>query len=53
MTQGRVETAEVVAFAQQSVAQMGYSYSVEGAIYSGFFMQQFGDSRTPGNMWIV
>lgn len=45
MTQGRVETAEVVAFAQQSVAQMGYSYSVEGAIYSGVFMQQFGGEQ--------
>lgn len=45
MTQGRVERGEVMAFAQQSVAQMGYSYSVGGAIYSGFFTQQFGDEQ--------
>ena len=45
ITQGRVETAEMVAFAQQSVAQMGYSYSVEGAIYSGIFTQQFADEQ--------
>jgi hypothetical protein len=45
MTQGRVETTEVVDFARQSLARLGYSYSVEGSVFSGYFAQQFADEQ--------
>ena len=45
MTQGRIETAKVVGFAQQSLVQLGYSYSVEGSLFSGYLTHQFADEQ--------
>jgi len=45
MTQGRIETAKVIGFAQQSLVQLGYSYSVEGSIFSGYLTHQFADEQ--------
>ncbi len=45
MTQGRIETAKVVGFAQQSLVQLGYSYSVEGSLFSGYWTHQFADEQ--------
>jgi Protein of unknown function (DUF3592) len=45
MTQGRIETAHVIGFARQYLVQLGYSYSVEGVIFSGFVTQQFADEQ--------
>jgi len=45
MTQGRIETAKVVGFAQQSLVHLGYSYSVEGLIFSGYWTHQFADEQ--------
>jgi len=45
LIQGRIETADIVGFARQYLARLGYSYSVEGVIFSGFFTQQFADEQ--------
>ena len=45
MTQGRVETAKVIGVAQQSLVQLGYSYTVEGSIFSGYLTHQFADEQ--------
>jgi hypothetical protein len=45
MTQGRIETANVIGFAQQSLVQLGYSYSVEGSLFSGYLTHQFADEQ--------
>ena len=45
MVQGDIESATVTAFAEQSLAQLGYSYRVEGERYSGYFSRQFADEQ--------
>ena len=45
MTQARIETAKVIGFAQQSLVQLGYSYSVEGSVFSGYLTHQFADEQ--------
>lgn len=40
MVEGDIESATVSAFAEQSLAQLGYSYRVEGERYSGHFIRQ-------------
>ena len=45
MTYGRIETAKVVGFAQQSLVQLGYSYPVEGSLFSGHLTHQFVDEQ--------
>jgi len=43
--EGRVETVAVNGFAEQSLAEIGYSYLVDGARYSGYFSRQFADQQ--------
>ena len=43
--EGKVETVEVKSFAEQSLAEIGYSYLVEGVRYSGYFSRQFADEQ--------
>ena len=43
--EGRVETVGVNTFAEQSLGEVGYWYSVEGIRYSGYFSQQFADEQ--------
>jgi hypothetical protein len=45
MTQGRIETRKVIGFAQQSLVQLGYSYSVEGSVFAGYLTHQFADEQ--------
>lgn len=45
MVQGTIESTSVTAFAEQSLAQLAYSYHVEGELYSGYFTQQFADEQ--------
>ena len=45
MVQGDIESATVTAFAEQSLAQLGYSYRGEGDRYSGYFSRQFADEQ--------
>jgi hypothetical protein len=45
MVQGDIESATVSAFAEQSLAHLGYSYRVEGERYSGYFVRQFADEQ--------
>lgn len=45
MVQGNVESTTVNAFAEQSLAQLAYSYRVDGERYSGYFTQQFADEQ--------
>lgn len=42
---GKVETVEVRSFAEQSLAEIAYSYLVEGVRYSGYFSRQFADEQ--------
>jgi|KBSMisStaDraftv2_1062788.scaffolds.fasta_scaffold00429_24 hypothetical protein len=41
IAEGRVEDCTVTTFAEQSLGELAYSYSVEGERYSGYFHQQF------------
>jgi hypothetical protein len=45
MVEGNIESATVSAFAEQSLAQLAYSYRVEGERYSGYFARQFADEQ--------
>jgi hypothetical protein len=47
--EGTVETVGVNAFAQQAIAEVGYSYSVEGKRYSGYFSRQFAQEQDGWN----
>jgi hypothetical protein len=49
IAEGRVETVGVNAFAQQAVAEIGYSYFVEGIRYSGYFSKQFAHEQDAWN----
>jgi hypothetical protein len=42
---GRIETAQVNAFGQQSFAELGYSYVVKGDRFSGYFTWNFADEQ--------
>ena len=44
-TDGTIETANVKVFGEQALAELGYSYLVEGTRYSGYYSQQFGDQQ--------
>ena len=48
-TEGRIETVDVKAFGEQALAELGYSYLVEGNRYSGYYSQQFGDEQFAWN----
>ncbi len=43
--EGKVETVEVKSFAEQSLAEIAYSYLVKGVRYSGYFSLQFADEQ--------
>ena len=45
ITEGRIEDGKVTAFAEQSLGELSYWYSVEGERYSGYFHQQFADEQ--------
>jgi hypothetical protein len=45
MVEGDIESATVSAFAEQSLAQLGYSNRVEGERYSGYLTRQFADEQ--------
>ena len=45
VTDGRIETVGVKEFGQQALGELGYSYSVAGDRYSGYFSWQFGDEQ--------
>lgn len=45
IVQGNIESATVSSFAEQSLAQLAYSYRVEGELYSGYFTRQFADEQ--------
>jgi len=42
---GKVETVRVKTFAEQSLAEIGYSYLVEGERYAGYFARQFAEGQ--------
>ncbi len=42
---GRVETVTVKTMGDRSLAELGYSYVVEGTRYSGYLSQQFSDEQ--------
>src|SRR3974390_1249368 len=44
-TEGRIETTAVKSFGEQALAELGYSYVVEGERYSGYYSQQFADEQ--------
>jgi len=44
-TDGRIETANVKVLGEQALAELGYSYLVEGTRYSGYYSQQFADEQ--------
>jgi hypothetical protein len=43
--QGRVESVKVQTVAEQSLAEMAYSYVVEGERYAGYYARQFADEQ--------
>jgi hypothetical protein len=43
--EGRVETVNVTAFGSQALAELGYSYLVQGVRYSGYCSLQFADEQ--------
>jgi hypothetical protein len=45
MVQGRIVGVKVITFAAQSLAELAYSYSIEGERYSGYFLRQFADEQ--------
>ena len=45
LTHGRVETVNVITFAEQALGQFGYSYSVNGERYAGYVSRQFADEQ--------
>jgi hypothetical protein len=45
MTEGIIEHGSVTSFAEQSLGELAYSYSVEGERYSGYFQQQFAQEQ--------
>jgi len=45
ISQGRIETADVKTFQDQALAELGYSYVVEGERYSGYYSRQFADEQ--------
>ncbi len=45
LVEGRIESTTVNVFAQQSLAHVGYSYRVDGELYSGYFARQFADEQ--------
>ena len=45
LVEGRIESTTVNAFAQQTLAHVGYSYRVDGELYSGYFAKQFADEQ--------
>lgn len=45
MIDARIESASVNTFAEQSVAELAYSYRVDGERYSGYFTRQFADAQ--------
>jgi Protein of unknown function (DUF3592) len=44
-TDGRIETVKVTQVSEQALAELGYSYSVEGDRHSGYYFRQFGDEQ--------
>jgi hypothetical protein len=45
LTDGRIETVHVRTLGEQALADLGYSYLVEGTRYSGYYSQQFADEQ--------
>jgi hypothetical protein len=45
LSQGRIETVDVKTFRDQALAELGYSYVVEGERYSGYYSRQFADEQ--------
>ena len=45
MVEGKIEALTVTTFAEQSLAQLAYSYLVDGERYSGYFTRQFADEQ--------
>ena len=45
ISQGRIETVSVKTFREQALAELGYSYVVEGDRYSGYYSRQFADEQ--------
>jgi hypothetical protein len=43
--QGRIETVTVKTVGDQSLAELGYSYAVQGSRYSGYLSLQFSDEQ--------
>jgi len=43
--QGRVETVNVTTFHDQALAELGYSYVVEGERFAGYCTRQFADEQ--------
>ena len=46
---GKVETVGVRTFVEQSLAEIGYSYFVEGDRHSGYFTRQFAEEQEAWN----
>jgi hypothetical protein len=42
---GTVEAVKVETFAEQSLAELAYSYTIDGERYSGYFLRQFADQQ--------
>lgn len=45
ISEGRIETIDVSTFREQALAELGYSYVVEGERYSGYYSRQFADEQ--------
>ena len=43
--EGKVETVGVKMFVEQSIAEIGYSFLVEGERHAGYFMRQFAEEQ--------
>jgi hypothetical protein len=49
ITEGRVETVDVRTIAEQALAEVGYSYLVDGERHAGYFGEQFADEQDAWN----
>ncbi|HEX3321622.1 MAG TPA: hypothetical protein VHR84_13030 [Terriglobales bacterium] len=44
-TSGQIEIADVSSFGGQAIAELGYSFAMEGTTYSGYYSHQFADEQ--------
>jgi len=49
LVESNVETVKVTPFTEQALAEVGYSFLVNGARYSGYLLRQFADEQDAWN----